>query len=179
MACQKFDLPRRELLADGEHATGRVATPLAGPPCRELRRDIGGRLPGERRIAGPYAFAIDAMALRASRLEQPGGLRKPFRRWLQCRIIAGDQRPIIAAQPSDDGAHRGVFAATAGIIVQLAAKIARVEARQPWCEATVTFAGEAVTGGAGIAGSAIATAKGDDLAAGPKGGIAAGSITAR
>ncbi|HMO74846.1 MAG TPA: hypothetical protein PKD99_05055 [Sphingopyxis sp.] len=181
MGCHGPKLIRRKAAADLAHLAQRVVVAPAHAPGVELRFEIGGGLPGERRIARPHAFAVVAVAGRArlkparrvaalveggaGRVGRAGG-RGGDR---QGGIIGRNLAPVAAVQPRGDSAHRAMVAPPARIIVELAVEIAGVEPGEPRRLPSVALAREAVAGEAGGARTAIATAEGDRLARRAKG----------
>lgn len=170
---QSADLRRHQRAADRKHLAHPVAAALARAPGEELRLDIGGGLAGERRVAGADAFTDGAVTLSAF-----GGVERRYagqggRIRGQGGVIGRYLGAVHHAQPADDGTHFGMFAPAVRVIVELAVEIAGVEPREARDEAAVAFTLEAVAGRAGVSRAAVAAAKGNDLAAFGKGGIAA------
>src|SRR5690606_35619621 len=73
---------------------------------------------------------------------------------------------VLTAQPPDDGAHIGMHTPTVGVVVELAAEITGVKASEPGRKPAIALPIQAVAGGAGIGGPAVAAAKRDHLARG-------------
>jgi mono/diheme cytochrome c family protein len=163
-----------------QHHIARIVPPLGLAPLVELSREIGRRLPGQRRVRGADALAVLAMA-RGARgqsarriarvIESDGGRRRPGRRAAHLRarhrcVISGDRATGLRVERGRHMRHRRVHAPTVGIGDQLPLEIAGVAAGQARGEAAVALAVHSVAGEAGVSRPGVAAAERDQLAGG-------------
>lgn len=161
--------------------------PLSRPPVLHLLRQIGGGLPGKRRVGRADACAVSAVAGCAGGqiaggialvIEALGtGLGGGCSGWSSRFFAASKAKPgiisrnfaaICAVQIQHNAPHHGMVAAAIGIIIHLAVKIARIKARKTGDQMAIAFAAQPVAGGAGGLRAAVAATKSDDLAGRPE-----------
>jgi mono/diheme cytochrome c family protein len=145
----------------------------------KLMGEVGGRLPGQRRIGGANAFAAVAVAggaggqiaRRIALVVQRNGMRIT-----RCRLPNGGKghrgeigRDGIVLRPGQVGRNRlhlGMLPPSVGIGLQLCRHIAPVEPGQTRCARPVAAPVDPVAGDAGVGRSGIAATQCEDLSAG-------------
>lgn len=167
-------LGRSQKLADSLHHSAGIVATSSLTPLVELFGEVGGGLPGKRRVGGPKTLPVGAVATAACGKAACRITARPERRDSRTesgrvapskrRIIERHRRLGIGVQLLGDPAHLLMPPTAIGISDHLPLEIAGIEPGQPRRVGTVASAIEAMTSGASVCGAGSAPAERDQFA---------------
>lgn len=178
--CISRNLPgfaRSQALADREHDVARIVAPLALAPPAQLVGKIVRGLTGKRRIRGPDALALSAMAIgagtdssrripmRVKPAPPRGRLTGHLRHERHGLVVAGDRLALAHRQSARNPLHFGVPPPSVSIVSELPVDVARVKGGEPRCADAIAAAVEPVAGEAGVGCAGTAAAQRNHFAA--------------
>lgn len=167
----------RKLPADRQHDVARIIAPGASPPLIELLGQIGGGLGSQRRVSGPNALPMIAMAGCTGRkpARRVAAMVEPRRHSLPAGPgVAGHERHVgiigrhrlllRRRQLARNRLHFGMPPAAARIALELRSKIPTVQGCEPRRASTIASPVQAVTGDASLRCPGITPAQRDQFA---------------
>ena len=163
-------------LADPKHHIARIGPPPALPPLLQLLGEVSGRLAGKRRVGGPEALALLAVAGRAAEKSAIRIALQPQPAWLlegarfggerHPRIVKGNGPALSRVELLGNGSHQRMVPPPVGIGDQLPLEITGIDPSQPRDAAAVAASAEPVARYAGVGGAGRSSAERDQLAGG-------------
>ena len=168
---------RTQQLANTKHDVAGVGSTFRLLPQRQLFREVGTGLPCQRRVGGPHALALRAVAIRAGRnpafrvaivIERHREFvdRRKGRHLgcLHSREIGRDRAPLPIVQLARDVLHLGIAAPAVGIGDQLPLEVPRVDPRKPGSHGAIAFASHTMAGDARVLRTGASAAQSDKFA---------------